>query len=293
VSEWRTSVAVVTRNRPDSLRRMLASLRAQDVQPWEVVVSDDSDAPTVDDVRAACAAFDARYVGGPRRGLYANRNAVALACGGTHVRSMDDDHEFPPGHFRACDEAVRSDPTSVWVIGEFSTDVVDRSGPIRCPGQLHPRGFSYWPPDEQDCWAISDGASIYPRGPFDGGLRFSEAFKFGAAYLEFGSRLRWLGYRIRRLDGAYVIHHHDLAARSFMDGEMEQSARAFAMLCHSFAYQPTIRNRTLTALELVWQAVRSPTRGVRSFLRGRRAYLDRLSDPRPFGPRHQPTAEGS
>ena len=42
----RLSVALLTRNRPESLRRCLASLRAQDCQPSEIIVSDDSDDPS-------------------------------------------------------------------------------------------------------------------------------------------------------------------------------------------------------------------------------------------------------
>ncbi|MFM6022178.1 MAG: glycosyltransferase family 2 protein, partial [Dolichospermum sp.] len=37
------SIALVTRNRPESLERCLKSLRSQNVQPFEVVISDDSD----------------------------------------------------------------------------------------------------------------------------------------------------------------------------------------------------------------------------------------------------------
>ena len=44
VQETRLSVALVTRNRPASLERTLKSLRAQSVQPWNVIISDDSDA---------------------------------------------------------------------------------------------------------------------------------------------------------------------------------------------------------------------------------------------------------
>src|SRR5437763_4375715 len=112
------SVALVTRNRPASLERTLRSLRAQDSAPFEVVVSDDSDDSQAGATRALAEQFSARYVRGPRRGLYANRNHVALACRGTHIRSMDDDHEFPPGHWRECETAVAMDPKASWLIGD-------------------------------------------------------------------------------------------------------------------------------------------------------------------------------
>ena len=119
-NEIRLSVALVTRNRPGSLRRCLESLRAQSVQPFEVVVSDDSSKEFADENRRIAAEFCCRHEEGPGRGLYANRNAAALRCAGTHMRTVDDDHTFPPDHFEQCRAAVEEDPCAVWTTGEWS-----------------------------------------------------------------------------------------------------------------------------------------------------------------------------
>ncbi len=266
------SVALVTRNRPDSLERTLASLAPQREHVDEVVISDDSDpgAPA-DAVRALAVRFGCRYVSGPRRGLYANRNASALACTGTHIRTMDDDHEFPDGHFARCRSAVVDEPATIWIIGE------DRPGdPTSAPGmtppQLHPRGFSVYPRDGEGCWAISDGASIYPRAIFDAGHRFLESFKFGAGYLEWGSRLHALGYRIRHLSGTHVIHHYDEATRSFQDDAMAMGSRFLATALHSFHYQRTPRNGLLTGAEIARQLARRPKVAVPAARMALRAY---------------------
>src|SRR5262249_44300614 len=132
------SVALVTRNRPDSLRRTLTSLRGQGTQPFEVVISDDSDDGRAVETEALAREFGNRYVRGPRGGLYSNGNHAAAACTGTHIRTMDDDHEFPAGHVGQCLDAVARDPTSVWVIGEYFPGQVP-NGPPPCPGQLTPR----------------------------------------------------------------------------------------------------------------------------------------------------------
>jgi glycosyltransferase involved in cell wall biosynthesis len=275
------SVALVTRNRPDSLERTLRSLRAQHMQPHEVVISDDSDPEHAEATRALALAHDCRYVEGPHRGLYANRNASALACAGSHVRTMDDDHEFPPGHVEACVEAVERSPASVWIIGECLPGEEDTAAPWVCPPQLNPRGSSVTPPAGGRLWAIADGAAIYPREIFDRGLRFSESFRFGAAYMEWGSRLHWLGYEIRHLDTTYVIHHLDPAARSYNDVRCLAAAHLFAAMCHSFVYQPTLRNRALTLAEVVATVRRRRLVGayavpdaVRAFRRQRRESLD-------------------
>ena len=251
--EPRISVALVTRNRPDSLLRTLSSLVRQDVQPFEVIVSDDSDDSIAGEVKAIVEEHGFRYLRGPRRGLYANRNHIALACTGTHIRTMDDDHEFPASHFQACEEALQNDPTAIWIISEFLPN--EKPGIPSCPGQLHPRGFSITPTDPNDCWAISDGASLYPITIFQRGIQYAEYYKFGAAYLEFGSRLRWLGYKIRLLPSTYVVHHYDPNARSYMNKGIDASSRFFASLCHSFIYQPKFRNKVLCCLEITRQVV--------------------------------------
>jgi hypothetical protein len=180
---------------------------------------------------------------------------------------MDDDHEFPSGHIAECMRAIAVDPEAVWIIGEYLPDQVTPNKTPACPGQLHPRGFSVLPPDPDDCWALADGATIYPNKVFARGLRFTETFPFGAAYLEFGSRLHYLGYRIRQLQSTYVIHHYDPSKRSLVDPEGELAAEMFAILCHSFIYQPTISNKLLSALQIALMAARHGSLATRALRR--------------------------
>jgi glycosyltransferase involved in cell wall biosynthesis len=260
------SVALVTRNRPESLARSLSSWRQQSVQPFEIVVSDDSDDPFQAQNQHIAQQFEARWMAGPRQGLYANRNHIVKACRGSHIRSADDDHELPQNHCALSLEAVTADPSSIWIIGEFYPPFDNNvASPPPCPGQLHPRGFSEPPADPQNSWALSDGASIYPRAVFDSGLRFAERFKFGAAYMEFGSLLHAQGFRIRHLESTFVFHHYNAEARSFMSQEIDLESRFFAILCHSFIYQPTVKNQFLTTLECIRQIGCNGPRGVRCF----------------------------
>jgi glycosyltransferase involved in cell wall biosynthesis len=264
MQETRLSIALVTRNRPSSLERTLRSLRNQSVQPWEVIVSDDSETDQVVEVSRIANAYQCRYIRGPHRGLYTNRNHIALACQGTHIRTMDDDHEFPERHMAECLDAIEHDAEAVWIIGEVLPDRLPMHTSPECPGQLHPRGFSVAPENPDDCWAIADGATIYPRKIFDRGLRFAEAFPFGAAYLEFGSRLHFLGYRIRLLRSTYVVHHYEASKRSLADPEGELAAEFFAMLCHSFIYQPTLKNKVLSIAQIGLMMLRKGTLATRA-----------------------------
>jgi glycosyltransferase involved in cell wall biosynthesis len=205
----RLSIALVTRNRPEQLRRCLASLRSQDTQPFEVVVSDDGEDSSV--AAAIAEEFAARHVAGPRRGLYANRNAAALACHGTHLRTMDDDHTLPPGHLQTCLEAVGRDPRALWTCGEQSFIDEKRHTFTAHAAQLHPSGAAQAVEDPDDNWAIADGATIYPREVFEGGHRFVEEFGFGSSYLEFGALLYARGWRSRCVPDAFVEHHDETA----------------------------------------------------------------------------------
>lgn len=262
------SVALVTRNRPDSLRRTLASLRDQSSQPAEVVVSDDSGGSRVAQTQRVAEELRAHYVPGPRRGLYANRNYVARACGGTHVRTMDDDHTFPPDHWEAVAAAVAEDAAAVRVIGEVTPATFGTGAERVCPSQLHPRGYSTTPRPGGACWSLVDGAAIYPKAVFEAAGGYYEGFVFGASYLEFGSRLHWMGWPVRHLGSTCVVHHADQRPRSFDDPYEDLASRVFAVLCHSFIYQPTAANRTLTSAQLVLESARGGTQGRRAVLRG-------------------------
>jgi glycosyltransferase involved in cell wall biosynthesis len=242
----RLSIALVTRNRSDSLRRCLTSLRAQDVQPSEIVLSDDSD-----DLSAAIAMaeeFGARHIPGPRRGLYANRNAAALACTGTHIRTMDDDHTFPAGHFERCLAALERDPQAVWACDEMSyLDGRFYSSPQPAP-QLHPSGVGGPVATPDDTWAIADGSTIYPRTVFDRGLRMVEEYGYGSSYLEFGAYLYHHGFRGRLLRDTFIEHHAEAA--TLTRGDLR--SRLFASLCFNLCFRP---NRWSAAKYLLSYAV--------------------------------------
>jgi len=260
----RLSVALVTRNRPESLDRTLESLRAQRMQPFEVVVSDDSDPEYAGEVRDIAEAYDCRYVQGPRQGLYPNRNRAARACRGTHIRTMDDDHEFPEGHMETCLDALRSDPDPVWVIGEKNLGIGLDSDSIARPGEIHSRGHTVIPEDDQNSKAIADGSAIFPTEVFseEGGYR--EKPWGGYLYLELGSRLKSRGYRIREMKDTYVIHKdkkegggNDSIRNN--DG-VEKRALYYTILSDSFAHEPSASSVANCLYRIGTDCVKRPRR---------------------------------
>ncbi len=248
----RMSVAVVTRNRPESLHRCLASLRDQDAKPFETLISDDSDDPSV--AAAIAAEFGARHTIGPRRGLYANRNAAAMACTGTHVRTMDDDHTLPTGHFRLCLDALARDPRAVWTCGERSFLGGKQHAFTARAAQLHPSGAACAVEDPDDNWAIADGATIYPSAIFASGLRLIEEFGYGSSYLEFGALLHSRGWRSRCLEGAFVEHYDTI------DSQNRRSPLSclYASLCFNLHFRPNLARAVRHAAPHVAHARKLP-----------------------------------
>lgn len=197
------SVALITRNHPELLNRCLESIRSQSVQPFQIVVSDDSSLELAPKTEAVAKQFNCLYITGPNRGLQANLNNAVLACTGTHIRIVNDDHIFPENHFQILQKSLDSDPDSVWTVGEYYENPKPTST-LHLPGEIQPRGFHIPITNFDDSFAISGGASIYPRKVFEN-HRFLEAFGY-VCDLEFGPRLKALGYRIRYCPETYVIH---------------------------------------------------------------------------------------
>ena len=246
------SIAIVTRNRSQSLGKTLSSLFQQKVAAYEVIISDDSNQPVeIEANKKLAEAYHCKYVSGPQNGLYANRNFVAKQCSGTHIRSMDDDHEFPENHLEACFSAIESEPNTIWTIGEYKKDEKNLIEPYPTPGQLHPRGYSYMPEGESEYYGISCGATLYPKKLIDLDILNTDFYKFGILYLEYGARLKYLGYTLKILTTTYIIHDDTATTASQLNLNLINEARVFSMLCLSFKYQRRTKNMILTSYEVL------------------------------------------
>lgn len=250
------SFAIVTRNRPESLSKTLYSLSLQNLQPFEIIISDDSNDPiSVEANKELAEVYNCVYVSGPQKGLYANRNFVARKAKGTHYRSVDDDHEFPDGHIEVCMQAIQKEPDTVWTIGEYNHTFKpeERVLPSPIAGELHPRGFSYIPETFENYYGISCGATIYPKSLIDRNLLNSENYRFGILFLEYGARLHFNKVRIQPLTDTFVIHN-DVRLNTIADPpaliKEIRSAKLFSMFLLSFHYQRTLKNRLLTTLQI-------------------------------------------
>jgi GT2 family glycosyltransferase len=142
----RVSVVVATRDRPSRLAALLASLSAQTLRDFEVVVVDDGsvrEAEVPDAVRLIRHAAPA--------GPSAARNAGWRAASAPYVAFTDDDCVASPGWLEALVAAARPDavvqgpvapiPSEAGRLGPFSRSLwVDRLGPwFQAANVLYPR----------------------------------------------------------------------------------------------------------------------------------------------------------
>ncbi|MFB2898159.1 glycosyltransferase family 2 protein [Aerosakkonemataceae cyanobacterium BLCC-F50] len=252
-SQVRLSVALVTRNRPESLERCLKSWRSQTVAPFEIVVSDDSDenyAPKIEDLAKE---FNCVYTKGPRRGLYANRNHASLNCRGTHILSGDDDHTHPQDYVERILEVVESDRQRVWIFPERNYN--EPNAPLLCPPELYRSGCGCTPKDPSDCAAIADGSSVYPRQIFDQGLRYDETYRFGPIWYLWGKILRKHGWRISYSDATFVWHWHYAINENRYDDPKQLhdllECTMYVLFVHAFWIVPSWENITWSILYLL------------------------------------------
>ncbi|NEO27125.1 MAG: glycosyltransferase family 2 protein [Kamptonema sp. SIO4C4] len=246
------SIALLTRNRPKSLNQCLESVRLQSVQPFEIVVSDDSDPDLVQETKSVADRWDCRYISGRSQGLYSNRNHAAIACQGTHIRTMDDDHILPPGHLEKCLEAVESDPHSIWTTGELGYIEGEFYNKAETANQLSPSGVGVSIKDPNNNWGIADGSTIYPRTIYDQGLRMLEDYAYGESYLEFGAYLYAKGFRSRCLLGVYVEHYAESTTITRRPLSMYES-RLYSSICYNLYFQKNYTKFVRYLMAYTWR----------------------------------------
>jgi len=257
-AEIRLSVALVTRNRPESLERCLKSWRSQTVSPFEIVVSDDSDDVLASEIEELAKRFDCVYTKGPRRGLYANRNHASLNCRGTHILSADDDHTHPQDYVKKILEVMAVDPKRVWIFPELNYNDPP-STPLICPTELHRSGCGTMPKDPSNCAAIADGSSVYPREIFDQGLRYDETYVFGPIWYLWGKVLRKQGWRISFSDATF-LWHYALCENRYDDAKKLHDlleCTMYVMFVHALWIDTSLKNITWSILYL-WRRIIFP-----------------------------------
>ena len=170
-SEFHLTVAICTRDRPDWLRRCLASIAEADGPIRETIVSDDGTDPRTDEVIEELEAKlpRLRLIRGPRLGLAANRNACVDAAIGDYMLFLDDDGRLGEDFLTRAMPHVREDVVVTGFVWEGARAVR--------PNDLDFLGFMRRPPGQRRR-SLCMNATILPTA-FLRRTGFDEFFRYG------------------------------------------------------------------------------------------------------------------
>jgi glycosyltransferase involved in cell wall biosynthesis len=208
------SVVVPTRDRPTALAACLASLAAQGVESFEVIVVDDksADADAVAAVVAA-ATTEVRLVRGVGRGPAAARNLGAANARGAVISFTDDDCQPIPGWLDALESRTSGGadvvvgPTRVANPGDVVANASQTITNHLVEASMDPAGgeVGFAPTSNLAC-----RAALHRAFPFD------EDYPLAAGEdREWCRRITASGVAITYEPGAVVEHHPDLSVRGF------------------------------------------------------------------------------
>src|SRR5262245_2764412 len=135
----RISVVVPTRDRPDTLRQALASIRALEAPDlkFEILVGDNGSDPCTP---AVVAEFGAIHIPVPRPGAGSARNAGLLAASGDYIAFLDDDDVWTGSHVRPHLALMDANPELDGVMAQViavddAMRELDEPWPVRAPAE--------------------------------------------------------------------------------------------------------------------------------------------------------------
>ena len=210
------SILIPVYNRPDEVDELLASLEAQTVRDFEVVVVDDgSSVPCRAVADKHAANLRLRYFFKPNSGPGQTRNFAAQRAEGDYLLILDSDCILPPGYLEAIGSELRREPCDAF-------GGPDRAHPSFTPLQ---KAINYAMTSFFTTGGIRGGKKkmdkFYPRS-FNMGVRrevyqalggFS-AMRFGED-IDFSIRIFQGGYRCRLFPNAWVWHKRRTDLRKF------------------------------------------------------------------------------
>jgi GT2 family glycosyltransferase len=204
------TVGIATRNRPDSLRRCLASIALIDDLVTEVIVVDDASDPPIDRVLQQVPegiAKKTRIIELPQGvGYIAGRNRMMRLAANEAVLMLDDDaYLIDPGAVRRASDVLRRHPD----VGAVACAQAEADGSPWPPAmQPSPVGYRCYVPAYIGCAALLRRSAFVQLGGYQ------ESFHFYGEEKDYCLRLLDAGYDVVYLPDARVAHVPDPAGRS-------------------------------------------------------------------------------
>jgi GT2 family glycosyltransferase len=196
------SVCICTEDRPRLLQRCLESIASGEELPDHIVISDDSRDP--DSTRTVCRGFEnVQYVGGPRRGLGANRNNAIAASSSDYVAFIDDDAVMGVDFVREARRVIaEADPAVI-----FTGDLLKGDVRLRAPGAPTFLGHYHATP-RGPLETVHMNSNLFPRLAFQH-VTFDESIVYGYDDVDVCAGLLAHGYRIEHRPKLVNRHQPD------------------------------------------------------------------------------------
>lgn len=215
------SVILPTRNRPETLRKALASIAGQDADV-EVIVVNDGGAPVADVVGEFGGRLDTRLVTLPAEaGPSAARNHAIDLAAGRYLSFLDDDDIYLPGHLGAALDALAGgDADVVYATAGVSRRWIDPAAAV--PPRL-PYAFDFAFDDAfLSVLNYIPPTGLVVRADRDEPIRFDPDLRAGEDWDLWLRLARHRGYRFRHLDRLGAVYHripaHAASADPIGDG---------------------------------------------------------------------------
>ncbi|CAN5259808.1 hypothetical protein BH20GEM2_BH20GEM2_15320 [soil metagenome] len=274
------TVAICTRDRPEQLRRALASLLRQTAAPAEIVVVDN--APASDATRQLIAAEfpEVHYVCEAIPGLNFARNRALANAAGEIVAFIDDDAVADPNWIASTQKTFRESPTVAICTGRVDPLVLDTPGqrlfeanggfargnrPLRLPQDASRRLHGLRAP--LIAWSISVGTGcslavrkeiIRKLGDFDEGLDSPPELP-GGGDIDLLWRVLAAGYGIVYEPSVRVRHEHRREWEAAVRQILEHNHGLVAMLTKAVRGAHGWRRAEILAF-LVWRLIKPGVR---------------------------------
>ncbi|MCM0621829.1 glycosyltransferase family 2 protein [Nocardioides sp. BSK12Z-4] len=185
-------------NRPEDLRRALASLMPQSLATVSIMVSNDGlDEP----VRTICKEFSVDLVDGPRRGLGPNRNNCVSHAQTPLITFIDDDVIAGPDFIRAALQVDRTKVTTGFELRHEGTG----QPKVVTPHNASFLGFQIKPPQSR-VQAVVMNAAVFPTSALRA-FPFDENITYGYEEIDISRKLASNGIQIA-VDYSLWNNHH-------------------------------------------------------------------------------------
>lgn len=194
------SVVISAKNRPDSLRRTLESVRRQDFKSVEIVVVDDGSEPALPPM-----GDDVRMLRNPQSlGMCGARNMGFRAAIGRYVIVMDDDAEF------ATDDAITRAVRWVETVPRCAVVGFRQLRPDRSKHYMQPAS------SEEPCLTnrFYGYGFLFVREVMEELGGFRDPYGYYQEEIEVSLRLFKRGYQIVFGSDVMVLHHEDPRGRN-------------------------------------------------------------------------------